>query len=93
MSSIRNGSRTHSQTKDSLTPTQFDKLKKSLAEINMKLNELVDLKALVHTLKEQIAAKDRKIDNVQQHVDDLEQYTRQDDIIISRFKTRHKSYA
>ena len=89
----RDGSRTRSQNKEFVSTAQFDELKSSLDEINSKLNDLGDLKALVQTLREQNEAKDRKIEELKQRVDDLEQYTRQDDIIITGLKTRHKSYA
>ena len=47
----RDGSRTRSQNKEFVSTAQFDELKSSLDEINSKLNDLGDLKALVQTLR------------------------------------------
>ena len=93
MSITQDGSRTHSQTKDPPVTSQFAEIREQLAIINQRLSELGDLKILVNSLKEQNEAKDRKITHLQQCVEDLEQYTMQDDIIISGLKTKHKSYA
>ena len=52
-----------------------------------------DLKGLVESLKRENEEKNKTIAQLQQRVEDLEQYTRQDDLIISGLKTQHKSYA
>ena len=61
MSNSRDGSRTRSQTKDHPTNSQFAEIKDQLSQINKKLTELGDLKALVNSLKEQNEAKDKTI--------------------------------
>ena len=83
MSNTRDGSRTHSQTKDPPVTSQFAEIRGQLAQINQRQSELGDLKTIVNSLNEQNEAKDRKSAHLQQRVEDLEQYTRQDDIIIS----------
>ena len=79
---------------------QLADIQQSLNEINNKLNgldecrkEISDLTTLVNILKEQNEDKDKKILELETRVDELEQYTRQDDLVISGLKTRHKSYA
>ena len=37
--------------------------------------------------------KDKKIQDIEKRVEDLEQYTCQDDLIVTSLKTSHKSYA
>ena len=37
--------------------------------------------------------KDEKIKNLEERVEDLEQYTRQDDVIITGLKTEHQTWA
>ena len=44
-------------------------------------------------MKEQNEDKDKKILVLETRVDELEQYTRQDALVISVLKTRHKPYA
>ena len=61
MSNTRDGSGTHSQTKDPPVTSQFAEIREQLAQINQRLSELGDLKTLVNSLKEQNEAKDRKI--------------------------------
>ena len=96
MSTSRDGSRTRSQTKgqkDQPTTSQFLEIKDQLVLMNQRLNEFSDLKSLVATLKNEIEAKEKKINLLQQRVENLQQYTKQDDIVIAGLKTRHKSYA
>ena len=64
MSTPRDGSRTRSQTKDQKdqpTTSQFQEIKDQLVLINQRLNEFSDLKSLVTTLKNEIEAKEDKI--------------------------------
>ena len=72
----------------------------TLEEINSRLRTLeecnqkvTDLLSLVKDLRTQIEDKDKKIRSLESRVDELEQYTRQDDLVITGLKTRHKSYA
>ena len=69
---------------------QLADIQQSLNEINNKLNgldecrkEISNLTTLVNILKEQNKDKDKKILELETRVDELEQYTRQDDLVIS----------
>ena len=72
---------------------QLADIQQSLNEINIKLNgldksrkEISDLTTLVNILKEQNEEKDKNILELEPQVDELEQYTRQDDLVISGLK-------
>ena len=72
---------------------------KTLQEINSKLQTIEDCNAKVSevlspvsTLRADIAERDAKILKLEERVNDLEQYTRMDDI-FSGLKSNHKSYA
>ena len=58
-----------------------------------KLTGLLDLINEVRQLKAVIQEKDKKIDELERRVEDLEQYSRIDDIVISALETTHRSYA
>ena len=75
-------------------------IKKSLDHINNRLDDLSQCKSevsellqLVRQLKHKNEEKDKRILLLESCIDDLEQYTRMDDVIISGLKTNHKSYA
>ena len=55
-------------------------------------SEVSELLQLVRQLKHENEEKDKRILLVESCIDDLEQYTRMDDVIISGLKTNHKSY-
>lgn len=40
-----------------------------------------------------IKEKDKKIEDLERRVEDLEQYTRMDDLVISGLETTHRTYA
>ena len=84
----------------------MDEIKKSLDALTGKINVLQDktlvnllkdvkdlVKEEVKSLKKLIKEKDDKIAVLERRVDDLEQYTRMDNVVISGLKTRHRSYA
>lgn len=54
---------------------------------------LLDLMDEVKQLKNLVKEKDKKIDSLERRIDDLEQYTRMEDLIISRLDTTHRTYA
>ena len=79
---------------------QLGDIKESLDDIIYKLKdidkcraEINDLSGLVRHLTLQNELKDKKIQDLEKRVEELEQYTRQDEVVITGLKTRHKSYA
>ena len=75
-------------------------IRESLYSIHAKLEELPSCKTdlneliiLVKTLQKSNKEKDEKIRLLEQCVDDLEQYSRIDNIVISGLTTKHKTYA
>ena len=89
-----------SQSKENNEFPQLADIKDSLDEIHRKLDdidkcrtEIQNLSQLVCQLKEQNEMKDKTIQDLEKRVEDLEQYTHQDDFIVSGLKTSHKSYA
>ncbi|KAL7389097.1 hypothetical protein ABVT39_026456 [Epinephelus coioides] len=84
----------------------MDEIKKSLDALTGKINVMQDktlvnmlkevkdlVKEEVKSLKKLIKEKDDKTAALVQRVDDLEQYTRKDNVVISGLTTRHRSYA
>lgn len=57
-----------------------------MKQTDLLIKELQNVKAL---LKE----KDKKIDDLENRVEQLEQYTRMEDVVISRLETTHRTYA
>ncbi|KAJ3581028.1 hypothetical protein NHX12_017141 [Muraenolepis orangiensis] len=65
-------------------------------EISKVVKQQVDIMELmkeVCELKATINQRDQKIELMEQRIDDLEQYSRIDDIVISGLETTHRSYA
>ncbi len=54
---------------------------------------LLDLMDEVKQLKNLLKEKDQKIEVLERRVDELEQYTRMEDLIISGLETKHRTYA
>lgn len=54
------------------------------------VNEMSELKTSINNRNKKI---DEKIEHLEQRIDDLEQYSRADDLIISGLATTHRSYA
>ena len=85
---------------------EMDEIKQSLSNILqeigkiasqqtqiLKLFEQVDgLQKQLVTLKNENQEKNREIVNLKVRMDELEQYSRIDDVIITGLKTRHRSY-
>ena len=47
----------------------------------------------IQNFQKEFKQKDEKIQQLEERIDDLEQYTRKDDIVIAGLQTRHLSYA
>lgn len=87
--------------------TTTKKLAEELAEIKNSLNfmseeisevvkqqrTLTGLMEEIRELKATIKHKDQRIEMLEQRVDDLEQYSRADDLVITGLETKHQSYA
>ena len=79
---------------------EMEEVKKSLNFMSEELSKvakqqmgLLDLINEVRNLKAVIKDKDKKIEELERRVDDLEQYSRMDDLVISGLETTHRSYA
>ena len=59
----------------------------------MQKKEISEMLSLVTKLQAIIAAKYKQIECHEEKVDELEQYSRRDNIIITGLKTRHRNYA
>lgn len=55
--------------------------------------DIMELMKEVRELKATINQRDQKIELMEQRIDDLEQYSRIDDMVISGLETTHRSYA
>ena len=78
----------------------MEEVKKSLNFMSEELSKVVkqqvgllDLIDEVRQLKAVIKEKDMKIEDLERRVEDLEQYTRMEDLVISGLETKHYSYA
>lgn len=79
---------------------ELEEIKKSLnfmsEEISKVVKQQVNLMGLmeeVHELRVTINQRDQRIELLEQRIDDLEQYSRADDLIITGLDTKHRSYA
>ncbi len=77
-----------------------EEIRKSLNFMSGKLSKvakrqtmLLDLMDEVKQLKNLVKEKDQKIEVLERRVDELEQYTRMEDLIISGLETKHRTYA
>uniref|UniRef100_A0AAV2KFC0 Uncharacterized protein n=1 Tax=Knipowitschia caucasica TaxID=637954 RepID=A0AAV2KFC0_KNICA len=64
-----------------------------ISKVAQQQERLLALLTEVADLKKIIIAKDARICGLERRIDDLEQYTRMEDIIVSGLKTTHRSYA
>lgn len=77
----------------------MEEVKKSLNIMSQELSALVKQKNLaklieeVRQLRDTIKEKDKKIEELQKRVDDLEQYAWMDDLLITGLVTRDRTYA
>ena len=75
-------------------------IKESLAAVHSKLEEIFECRKDINKLLEKIETvsrenreKDEKIKQLESRIEDLEQHSRINDIIITGLKTNHKSYS
>ena len=54
--------------------------------------KIIDLMGEIQTLKRQSLEKDRKIAILETQVDDLEQYSRINNVVIGGLRTKHRNY-
>lgn len=62
-----------------------------LSKVAKQQTGLLDLVAQVQQLKAGIKEKDKKIGELERRVDDLEQYTRMEDLVVSGLETTHRT--
>lgn len=86
--------------KDSPSANDIEEIKRSLnfmsgelAKLTTQQERLLELVGEVKTLKTMIREKDERKLILEQRIDDLEQYTRKDDLVITGLETRHRTYA
>ena len=79
---------------------ELDEIRKSLdfqsgeiSKINKTLKLLTELMVEIKELKQQNLDKDKKIADLEKRLDDFEQYSRMNDLIVSGLKTRPPTYA
>lgn len=71
----------------------LNSLSADIGEMAKQLTTLVELVEEVKLLRMAVKEKDKKISDLEKRVDDLEQYSRMDDLLISGLETKHQSYA
>lgn len=79
---------------------EMEEIRKSLNFMSEELSKvakqqvmLLDLLGEVKQLKNLIKEKDKKIEGLERRIEDLEQYSRMEDIIVSGLETTHRTYA
>ena len=84
----RNSSEDFASIKNSI-----DFLSEKLDEYMHAKKEISEILSLVTKLQVIIAAKDKQIECLEEKVDELEQYSRRENIIITGLKIHHRTYA
>lgn len=86
--------------KKALSPEEADEIKKSLESLIEEVKLLSDGQKKILELTEEIKKlrienieKDKRINELEKRVDDLEQYTRMNDVIVTGLKIKPRSYA
>lgn len=84
----------------SVVEEELEEIRKSLNFMSDELSKvakqqamLLDLMDEVKQLKNLVKEKDKRIEGRERRIDDLEQYTRMNDLIISGLETKHRTYA
>ncbi|KAJ8394509.1 hypothetical protein AAFF_G00045190 [Aldrovandia affinis] len=79
---------------------ELEEIRKSLNFMSEEVSKVAKQQAMlmelmdeVKQLKNLVKEKDKKIDGLERRIDDLEQYTRMEDLIISGLETTHRTYA
>lgn len=68
-------------------------LSKDIATVTQQQAKIVTLLDEVKKLKELLSEKDKIISGLERRIDDLEQHTRMEEVIINGLETKHRSYA
>lgn len=68
-------------------------MSEEISKVVKQQGKLLDLMEEVKQLKILVKEKDRIITGLERRIDDLEQYTRMEDVIISGLETTHRTYA
>lgn len=84
----------------SIVEEELEEIRKSLNFMSDEVSKvakqqamLLDLMDEVKQLKNLVKEKDKRIEGLERRIDDLEQYTRMEDLIISGLETKHRTYA
>ena len=72
---------------------KVEKVSTKQDQMSAKQDQIADLMQEVKHLREVNARQQVKIESLEDRVDELEQYTRKDDLIITGLKVKHRSYA
>lgn len=79
---------------------ELEEIKKSLNFMSEEISKVVKQQATlmglmgeVRELRVMIKQRDQRIELLEQRVDDLEQFTRAEDVTITGLETKHRSYA
>ena len=64
-----------------------------VAEVLINQKQMQQLIGTIQNLQKELMQKDEKILQLEEKIEDLEQYSRKDDIVIAGLQTRHLSYA
>ena len=68
-------------------------LQQQVKNVANRQDEIASLTLEIELLREENARKQERIDSLENRIDQLEQYSKRDDVIISGLKTSHKTYA
>lgn len=68
-------------------------MSKDISTVTQQQAKIVTLLDEVKQLKELLSEKDKVIKGLERRVDDLEQYSRMDEVIVNGLETKHRSYA
>lgn len=87
------------RTEEMASIDDMEEIKRSLNFMSSEMTKLTSLQERmfglideVKVLKAWMMEKDRRISELEQRVDELEQYTRREDLAITGLEIRHKSY-
>ena len=80
-------------TSSSEDKSELKALQSEISKMNDHISQLLGIFNDIKELKLEMKKKDEKIEQLSRRVDELEQYSKKQNIIITGFKTHHKSYA
>ena len=85
--------------KNALRDKELEEMKQALNRMSMELSTVAKQQTMLALMEEvkqlrvQLKEKDEKIESLEKRVDQLEQYSRMEDVIITGLETKHRSYA